>query len=191
VAYEPFFDGLSTIGGTIVARSSRPAGEVAGVIQTAAASIDRSTPLFRDQTMADVIDGRLARQRLFAWILGLLGAIGFTLAAVGLHGLISQMVAERTREFGIRLAIGADRATVIRLVARQAARVAVVGTVVGLGAAALTAKFVEANLFGVTARDPLVYASATGLLVLVVAAAIVSPTRAATRIDPITVLRSE
>jgi predicted permease len=191
VAYEPFFDGLSTIGGTIVARSSRPAGEVTGVIQTAAASIDRSTPLFRDQTMADVIDGRLARQRLFAWILGLLGAIGFTLAAVGLHGLISQMVAERTREFGIRIAIGADRATVVRLVARQAAAVAVVGTIVGLGTAALAARLVEANLFGVTARDPLVYASATGLLLLVVAAAIVSPTRAATRIDPITVLRAE
>ncbi len=191
VAYEPFFDGLSTLGGIVIARSSRPAGEVTRVIQAAAASIDRSTPLFRDQTMADVIDGRLARQRLFAWILGLLGAIGFTLAAVGLHGLVSQRVAERTREFGIRLAIGAGRATVIRLVARQAAAVAIAGTTVGLGAAALAAKLVEANLFGVTARDPFVYASATVLLIVVVAAAIVSPTRAATKIDPISVLRAE
>ncbi len=191
VAFEPFYDGLSTTGALIVARSSRPAGEVARAIQTAATSIDRSTPLFRDQTMGAVIDGRLARQRLFAWILGLLGAIGFTLAAVGLHGLVSQMVAERTREFGIRLAIGADRAAVVRLVARQAAAVAIVGAAIGLAAAAGAAKLVEANLYGVTARDPFVYASAAGLLVLVVAAAIVSPTRTATKIDPMSVLRTE
>jgi predicted permease len=190
VAFEPFFDGgLALSSGTVVVRSARPSADVVRLIQSAAASLDRSTPLFRDQTMAAIIDGRLARQRLFAWILGLLGAIGFALAAIGLHGLVSQMVAERAREFGIRMAIGADRASVVRLVVRQAGIVAASGVIAGVGAALLAGKLVEASLFGVTARDPFVYASAASLLLLVVIGAVVGPTRTAISIDPISVLR--
>ena len=192
VAFQPWAAfGLDTSSATVVARSSRPPDEVARAFRAAAARVDPNVPLFAERTMTEVIDRQLARQRLFAWVLGLLGAIGFLLAAVGLHGLISQMVAERSREIGIRMAVGADAGRVLRLVVRQAATVAAVGVIVGLGAAVATGRLVESELFGVSSRDPLVYAASAGLLVVVVAIALIGPARTATSIDPITVLRVE
>jgi predicted permease len=191
IAYQPFGPGIAVTGAAIIVRSSRPGSEVVKAIQDAGASIDRATPLFLDRSMTQILDGRLARQRLFAWVLGLLGVIGFALAAVGLHSLIAQMVAERAREFGIRVAIGASRRDVVNLVARQAGIVAGLGIAAGIGAALVSGKLIEASLFGVTSRDSLVYASATGLLLAVVALALIGPARAALRVEPIAVLRND
>jgi putative ABC transport system permease protein len=104
---------------------------------------------------------------------------------------VAQTVTERRREFGIRLAIGADRPRIMRLVLRRAAVVAVAGLVAGLTLAWYAGRIVESRLYGVTSRDPWIYAAAATVMAIVVAVASAAPARAATRVDPIEVLRSE
>lgn len=128
---------------------------------------------------------------MFAWVVSLLGVLGFVLAAVGLYGLLAQMVGERTRELGIRMALGADRWRIIRLVARQAAWVAVAGGIVGLSLAAVGSRLVEAHLFGLTRLEPWVYATSAAALVAVVFAASFWPARAATKVEPVEALRAD
>jgi ABC-type antimicrobial peptide transport system permease subunit len=123
--------------------------------------------------------------------LNLLGGLGFALAAVGLYGLLAQMVGERTREFGIRMAIGGARAHVFGLVLRQAAWIAILGGAAGLGLGALGSRFVEAQLFGVRPLEPWVYAGSAAGLAAVVFLASVWPARQATRIQPVEALRAE
>jgi ABC-type antimicrobial peptide transport system permease subunit len=126
---------------------------------------------------------------VYASVLTLLGGLGFLLAAVGLYGLLAQSVAERTREFGIRMAIGASRRQVFALVLRNAALIGAAGGTAGLGLALLGARLIESQLWGVTAREPAVYAAATVALLLVVVAAAAWPARAATRVQPVEALR--
>ncbi|MGH9409388.1 MAG: FtsX-like permease family protein [Vicinamibacterales bacterium] len=121
----------------------------------------------------------------------MLGCIAFLLSAVGLHGLVAQTVTERRREFGIRMAIGADRTQIMRPVLRQAATLASVGLGAGLVLAWWSGHLVDSRLFGITSRNPSVYAAAAVLMALVVAAATSGPARAATRVDPVEVLRVE
>ena len=121
-------------------------------------------------------------------MLGLLGTIGFVLAAVGLHGLIGQTVVERRREFGIRLAIGAAPTGIVKLVLRRAALVLSVGLAAGLALAWSSGRLVESQLFGITSRDPMPYGVAALLMIAVVSLASISPAVAATRVDPIEVL---
>jgi len=124
-------------------------------------------------------------------MLGLLATIGFVLAAVGLHGLIGHTVVERRREFGIRLAIGATPTGIVTLVLRRAALVLSVGLAAGLALAWSSGRLVESQLFGITSRDPLPYAVAALLMFAVVGLASIAPAVAATRVDPIDVLKSE
>jgi predicted lysophospholipase L1 biosynthesis ABC-type transport system permease subunit len=192
VMYQPWaaFE-LNNSQAVVAARSSEPAATVARRIRQAATAIDPNVPLFPERTMSSVIDRGVAEQRLFARVLGLLGIIAFALAAVGLHGLISQMVKERSREFGIRIAVGASPRNIVGLVMRQAAIVTGAGVTIGLTAAAFGGRVIEASLFGVTSRDPFIYASAAALLLVVVGLALIGPARAALGVQPISVLRSE
>jgi predicted permease len=192
VMYQPWSAfGLNTSQAVVVARSSRPSTEVARRFRQAAAAIDPAVPLFPEKTMAAVIARGVAEQQLFARVLGLLGVIGFMLAAVGLHALVSQTVRERSREFGIRIAIGAGRRDILGLLLRQAGRVTGAGLAVGLTAAAIGGRWIEASLFGVTSRDPSVYASAATMLLVVVGIALVGPARAATGVRTSSVLRND
>jgi ABC-type antimicrobial peptide transport system permease subunit len=119
------------------------------------------------------------------------GVLAFVLAAVGLHGLVAQTAAERRREFGIRLAIGATRADIARLVARYALTIGVIGTAVGLILSRFGVKLVTSLLFGVTAIDPVVHALAIVSLAVVVVMACAWPALRATRVQPVEVLRAE
>ena len=157
----------------------------------AARRFDPTIPLAPETTFAERINRQLGQQRLFAWMLGLLGTIGFVLAAVGLHGLIGQTVVERRREFGIRLAIGAAPTGIVKLVLRRAALVLSVGLAAGLALAWSSGRLVESQLFGITSRDPMPYGVAALLMIAVVSLASISPAVAATRVDPIEVLKSE
>jgi ABC-type antimicrobial peptide transport system permease subunit len=124
-------------------------------------------------------------------VLSGLGALGFVVAAVGLSGLLTQMVGERTREFGVRLAIGAQREHVVGLVLRQAMWIAACGGITGLVLAALGSRIVASQLFGVTRLQPWVYiASAIGFTIVVLAASL-WPARAASAIEPARALRAE
>jgi putative ABC transport system permease protein len=190
--YEPLGRFLfGTRSAYVLVRSAFGRAPTARLIREAATAIDPTVPLASEQTFDTLIGQLLGQQRLFAWMLGLLGTIGFVLAAVGLHGLVAQTVTERRREFGIRLAIGADRPRIMRLVLRRAAVVAVAGLVAGLTLAWYAGRIVESRLYGVTSRDPWIYAAAATVMAIVVAVASAAPARAATRVDPIEVLRSE
>jgi predicted permease len=175
----------------LVVRSTLGPREAFRLAAEAAREFDPTIPLARETTLPERINRQLGRQRLFAWMLGLLGTIGFVLAAVGLHGLVGQTVVERRREFGIRLAIGAAPTGILKLVMRRAALVLSVGLTAGLALAWSSGRFIESQLFGITSRDPMPYAVAALLLIAVVILASVSPAVAATRVDPVEVLRSE
>jgi predicted permease len=161
------------------------------VIARAAAAIDPAVPVAPDRTFAAIIDQRLGQQRLFAWLLGLLASIAFLLSGVGLHGLLAQTVTERRHEFGIRLAIGADPMRIMRSVLRQAAILSASGLVVGLALAWIFGRVVESRLFGITSRDPAIYSVAAFTMMLVIAVATFIPARAATRVNPVDVLKQE
>jgi predicted permease len=191
VVYRPYGAGIPVSGGSLVVRSSAPDTVVRKQIADAAASIDPTMPLYGYERVTTSLDGRFGSQILYAYVLAILGAIGFLLAAVGLHGLVAQMVAERSREFGIRLAIGASYRAVTTLVIQQGAVVVGAGVALGLAASVFGGRLVQSQLFGVSTSNPLIYAAAIGALVLVVAVALVGPLRSARRVQPIDVLRAE
>jgi predicted permease len=189
--YEPLATFPIVQNAYLVVRSTLGSREAFQLVAEAARRFDPTIPLAPETTFAERIDRQLGQQRLFAWMLGLLGTIGFVLAAVGLHGLIGQTVVERRREFGIRLAIGAAPTGIVKLVLRRAALVLSVGLAAGLALAWSSGRLVESQLFGITSRDPMPYGVAALLMIAVVILASISPAVAATRVDPIEVLRSE
>jgi predicted permease len=189
--YEPIATFPIVQSAYLVVRSTLGSRHAFQLAAEAARRFDPTIPLAPETTFAARIDRQLGQQRLFAWMLGLLGTIGFVLAAVGLHGLIGQTVVERRREFGIRLAIGAAPAGIVQLVLRRAALVLSVGLAAGLALAWFSGRLVESQLFGITSRDPMPYGVAALLMIAVVILASISPAVTATRVDPIEVLRSE
>jgi predicted permease len=187
--YQPYPQFPS--GGTLLVRSRLPPAETSRIVDDVAREIDASLPVSFSVTLASLVDSETSDQRTFAWVLSLVGWIAFLLAAVGLYGLLAQSVAERTREFGIRLAIGSGRAHVFRLVLKQAAWIGAIGTVGGLTLAYFGTRMIETQLHGVTRVDLPTYALATVALVVVVLTAGLWPARMATRIQPVDALRAE
>lgn len=130
-------------------------------------------------------------RRMFANLLMLLGVLAVTLAAVGLYGVVAFAVAARTREFGVRMAMGAATQTIIWFVLRRGLVLVAVGVIAGLGGAVALSKTIESRLFGVTAFDPVSYALAVLVLTSVALMATWIPARGATRVDPVVALRYE
>jgi predicted permease len=193
VMYLPFSYGGSFAASrpVILIKSRLSLREIGAVVQASASAIDPTLPIGAPTSLTDSMARELADRRVLASVLTLLGALGFLLTAIGLYGLLAQMVNERTREFGIRMAIGADRRHVLGLVFRQALVIAVIGGVVGLGLAFIGTRVVEAQLFGLTRLEPWVYLASAGSLAVVVLAATVWPAHAATRIQPVEALRMD
>jgi predicted permease len=177
--------------GTVIVRSRRSAPQTMASMRVIVARLDKHLPVTGGLPIFSLIDRGIRQQRLFAWTLSVLGALGFVLAALGVYGLVAQTTAERTREFGIRMAIGASRLQIARLVLRFAATIAVFGTGAGVALAFFTSKTVASMLFGITVLDPRVYLLAIGALVLIVGAACAVPALRATRVEPVDVLRAD
>ena len=175
--------------GTVIVRSSRSAADITGVLRGLVAQLDRNLPVPPGTPLVTQINRRISQQRLFAWTLSVLGGLGFLLAALGVYGLVAQASAERSREFGIRMAIGASRSQIGRLVFRFATTIAALGTVGGVVLAYFGSRAVTSMLFGITALDARVYLVAVGALALVVTAACAVPAVRAMRVQPIEVLR--
>jgi predicted permease len=131
----------------------------------------------------------LIPQRIAASVAGTLGIVGLLLAAIGIYGVTSYSVSRRTREIGIRIALGADRANVLRLILRQGVLLTVIGVAIGLACAAAATRLLQNLLYGVSAMDPLTFAGTTLLFVIIAVAATYLPARRATRIDPMVALR--
>jgi len=141
--------------------------------------------------MDEVMSAAQSRPRFLALLLTLFSSVALVLAAVGIYGVISYSVAQRTKEIGIRMALGADRRDVVRLVTGESLRLAAMGVMAGLLGAAAGARVLATLLFEVQPTDAATYASAAGFLVLVALAASAVPAWRATRVAPVSALRAE
>ena len=154
-------------------------------------AIDPDQPVSAVQTMDDVVDASVGQRRLIMLLLGGFAGVALLLATVGIYGVISYSAAQRTRETGIRMALGARQSDILRLVVGQGVRLALVGVACGLGAAAALTRVMTALLFHTDAVDPVTFAGTALLFILVAALASYIPARRAARVEPMTALRHE
>ena len=153
--------------------------------------LDPQATVFYVAPMEQVVASTISRPRLYAVLLGIFAAVGLGLAVIGIYGVMAYSVAQRTREIGIRVALGARRAQVIALVVKQGALLTAVGIAAGLAGAAMLSRYLEGLLFGVTPLDPATFVAAAALFALVALVAAYGPTRRATGVDPLVALRAE
>ncbi len=172
-------------------RTARDDGAVVAEVRRAVTSIDPAIPVLASRTMQQQIDEDIVVERLIATLSGFFGLLALLLAGVGLYGLITYTVSRRTREIGIRMALGASRPSVLWLVLRGAAVLVAGGAAIGIPAALLLTRLVRTFLYGVSAQDPLTVAGGVAILLLVAALASLLPARRATRVEPTTALRYE
>ena len=160
-------------------------------VRAAVAEADNNLPLFEVRTQTQQIEQTLFRERLMARFSSLFGLLALALACVGLYGLLSYEVALRTRELGIRMALGAQKRDLMRLVVRRGILLAIMGAIIGIGASMAVTRLMVSVLYSVRANDPTTIAGVSFLLVLVALAACLIPARRAMRIDPMVALREE
>jgi predicted permease len=175
---------------TIVARTTR-GQRIADELRRLVASMNRDLPIVTSQTLDDATAIGLVPQQIIMSVAGGLGLIGALLAAIGIYGVAAYAVTRRTREIGIRIALGAQRADVVAMVLRQGMWLAVIGSAIGLLIAAAASRALVAFLFGIPPLDPVIFSGAAVLFALVGLAACYLPARRAAQVDPLTALRYE
>ena len=178
-------------GMTLVVKTAGEPMQALPSIRQAVASIDRAVPIAAPRPMTDVVSGAIAAPRFTGWLLGLFAATALTLAAVGIYGVLSYLVSQRTREIGIRVAVGAGPGEVVRLVMGRGLLLALTGVVIGVAAAFVSSRLMESLLFGVQPRDPLTFVGVPVVLTGVAVVASVVPALRASRVDPVIALRVE
>jgi predicted permease len=173
----------------LVVRSTLPSDQIVDALRARLRSIDSALPLYNVRTLAAHVERSLYLDRLRAQLIGVLAALALTLAGIGIYAILSYSIAERTREVGVRLALGAQPADVVRMLVVGSTRVALVGIGCGLVLAFWLTRLISAQLFGLSAVDIPTFAGACLLLLLVALGATVLPARRATRVDPVIALR--
>jgi putative ABC transport system permease protein len=159
--------------------------------RAAVRSVDPDQPISGVHTMDELIALSVGQRRLSMLLLSLFSGIALVLASVGIYGLMSYSVAQRSRELGVRIALGAARSDVLRLVLRQGMSLALMGIVIGVGAAFALTRLIESQLYDVRATDPATFVGVAALLAVTALAANLVPALRATRVDPAVVLREE
>jgi ABC-type antimicrobial peptide transport system permease subunit len=175
----------------LIARSSLPEEQVTGMLRSAMMDLDSSITLATQGSWTGQLGLALFPARIAAIVLGAFGVLAIVLAATGVYGVTAYAVARRTREIGIRMALGAKPAEVIRVVLSHTAVLVVVGAAIGVALALATGRFFGQILYGVHAADPLTYGVAISLMGTVAFAACWRPARRAIAVDPVTALRTE
>jgi predicted permease len=172
-------------------RTGGDAAALANAARTALREVDPSLPGYRVRTMEEVVRISTLPDKIMPRLLGVFGAAALVLAVIGVYGVMSYSVSQRTREVGVRMALGAQRRDIMRLVVGQGAALAGMGVVIGLALAGLSTKGLGTFLFGVSAYDPVIFGGVT--LALATAAVVASylPARRAVRVDPLVALRAE
>ena len=176
---------------TLIIRPRGSVPDLARRLAREAATIDPAIRIRNVASVESLLANELAGPRFNMSLLVVFAGLSLVLASVGLYGVISYSVSQRTREMGIRLALGAGQPAVLRLVMSQGARLTIVGVVVGLAAAAGLTRVMVSMLYGVSALDPLTFVLVGAVLGLVAALASYVPARRATRVDPVVALRAE
>jgi predicted permease len=175
----------------VVVRTSRPVAAVVPDVRAAMKEFDPTLPTGEVTTLEQIVDRAVAPRRLITNLLGGFSALALTLAAIGLYGVISYSVGQRTREIGIRMAVGAQRHDVLRLVISEGLKTAMLGVAVGLVAAVLLSRALQSMLFGVGALDPITFVITAVTLIVVSLLSCWLPAHRAARVDPMVALRYE
>jgi ABC-type antimicrobial peptide transport system permease subunit len=178
-------------GGFVVVRTAGDPMALAGPVRAAIREMDSNLPVANIRPMSEVVSTALATPRLTGFLLGTFAAIALTLAAVGIYGVLSYLVARRTHEIGIRLAVGADRMQVLTMVLKQGLTLAGSGIVVGLIAAFLLTRLMQSLLYQVRPTDPITFVAVSAALIVVALIASALPAFRATRVSPLIALRTE
>jgi len=188
--YWPYFQ-FPQLFNTIVVRAEEDPLRQLPAVKAAIWTINKNQPISKAQTLDQILAESLARRRLYMVLLGFFSGAALLLAAIGVYGVVSYSVSKRTHEMGIRLAIGAERRHVLRLVLGHGVKMALVGIATGIVAALALTRLMSSLLFGVSATDPLTFAGVATLLTVVALFTSYIPARRAMRIDPMVALRSE
>jgi putative ABC transport system permease protein len=177
------------VGPFIVLRTTGDPALMAESVRAEARRIDKNLPIYDMRTMSTLRSEAVSTRRFILLIVGAFGALALGLAAIGVYGVMSLIVSERTREVGVRLALGAEPSQLLTMIVGQAARLAGIGVAIGLAVALPMAPFLDSQLYGVTSFDPLTFLSVPIMLVVIAALAAIVPARKAMRIDPLAALR--
>jgi putative ABC transport system permease protein len=185
------FIAMSPTGSAVVVRSGNSGGGLLDSIRSVNAQMSDQQVIYGVQTMDSIISGSLASRRFSMILLGVFAVLALVLASVGIYGVISYVVGQRTNEIGIRMAMGAHRRDILRLILGRGGRLAGLGVAVGLSGALGLTQFMASLLYGVRATDPLTFVGVAILLTLVALAACYIPARRAAKVDPMVALRYE
>ena len=188
--YVPYpQDAISTM--WVAAQTAGDPALQSSAVRQAVRAVDPSLPAYSLVPLSDVVSESVAPRRFAMLLLGSFAMIALFLAAIGLYGVVSYGVSQRTQEIGVRMAIGAQRSDVLRMVVGDGMKLALVGVALGLVGAVFVARAVSATLFGITPFDPASYLVTVAALLVIAALACYVPARRATRLDPLTALRQE
>jgi putative ABC transport system permease protein len=165
--------------------------QLASPLRAAVASIDRNVPVSGISTLGEMVSDSIEQPRFFALLSVSFAALALILAAIGIYGVMAYAVAQRTREIGVRMALGATPSTVFRLVVGDGLKLTGLGVALGVAASLIVARWLTTLLFNVRPGDPWTLAATAAVLLLVAAAACFIPARRATRVDPMVALRAE
>ena len=190
-AYVPYMNSPYLGGMTIYVRTAGEANQLMSSVRARMRELDANVPIYKMRTMEEQISNSLATERMIASLSTVFGFVATVLAIIGLYGVMSYSVAQRTREIGIRMALGAEQGKVIGMVMREVVTLIAIGIGVGVPAALVLTRVVKSQLYGLEAHDPWTLGLATGLLAMVACAAGYLPALRASRVDPMKALRYE
>jgi predicted permease len=188
--FRPQFRDYDTLC-TLVVRTNGDPRAIIPALRSEIQKMDATLPIYDVKTLTEHMDIPLFPARMAANVLGSFGVLALVLAAIGIYGVMSYVVAGRTREIGLRMALGAQFRHVRQLILRQGMMLATIGLVLGLGIVFVLARFLKSMLYGISPSDPLTFTTITILLAGVALLACLIPAQRATRVDPMVALRDE
>jgi putative ABC transport system permease protein len=189
-SFLPFAQSPS-LGNLVMIRSARDPMSLVPSVRAAMRTLDPNQPLSSIRTMDEMLSRLVAQRRFSATLVASFAVLALVLATIGAYGVTSYLVAQRTKEIGVRLALGADPKAVTRLVVLDGMKVGVVGLVIGVAGALATTRLASSLLYGVSPRDPATIVGVSAFLLVVVAFANYLPARRAARVDPLVALRQD